>query len=135
MELVYVIKLRTGLYDQAQSWFTKAEACSGKDLDWVRETSAKYQARVAAGKLPAPRVEPKAAPSRPTGGKLTNDDAKDIFTGLMALLAWAEAEEAAHPSQNTGGSYDSDPLLEMRNRERQRTENCVIRNGVRSSCF
>jgi TPR repeat protein len=114
--------------NQAQSWFAKADACAGKDLEWVRETSAKYQARVAGGRLPAPRVQPQGRPSQPNGGRLTNDDAKNIFTGLMALLAWAMAEEAAHPSQNVDNSGAlSDPLLEMRNRERQRTENCIIR--------
>src|SRR5262249_42457375 len=109
--------------------------CAGKELDWVRETSAKFQAKIAQGQLPQPRVETPERGRAPSGGKLTSDDAKGVFAGFLALMAVAVAYDIEHPTGPSGYSSGTDVDLEIRNRERQRTENCILRNGVISTCF
>ena len=89
----------------AQTWFQKAEACQGKDLDWMREKAAKYRQRAASGRLPAVQ-EAKPESQRPTGGgKMTMADAEKIFAGFLALMVIGAALDIANGSADgTGGS-------------------------------
>jgi hypothetical protein len=80
---------------RAQSWFAKAESCQGKDLDWMREKSAKYRERAAAGRLPAVVEEPGPAKGRP------GLSAGQIIAAFLALTAIAIAVDIADgPSAN-----------------------------------
>jgi len=89
---------------QAQSWFQKAEACQGKDLDWMREKAAKYRQRAASGRLPAVQ-EPKTETPKPSGGgKMTMGDAEKIFAGFLALIVIAAAFDVANGSGAGSGS-------------------------------
>lgn len=89
----------------AQTWFQKAEACQGKDLDWMREKAAKYRQRAASGRLPAVQ-EAKPESQRPTGGgKMTMSDAEKVFAGFLALMVIGAAMDIATGSgDGTGGS-------------------------------
>ena len=89
----------------AQTWFQKAEACQGKDLDWMREKAAKYRQRAASGRLPAVQ-EAKPESQRPTGGgKMTMADAEKVFAGFLALMVIGAALDVANSSADgTGGS-------------------------------
>jgi TPR repeat protein len=88
---------------QAQAWFQKAEACQGKDLDWMREKAAKYRQRAASGQMPAVQQPKTEAPRPSSGGKMTMSDAEKVFAGLLALLVIGAAMDVASGSSGDGG--------------------------------
>jgi len=82
---------------QAQDWFARAEACSGPGLKWVKEKSAKFREKAAAGRLPAVSQE---ATKLAAGQKLA--------MGLLVTMAIAFAVEAARrPSKEPSGDVDN----------------------------
>jgi hypothetical protein len=89
----------------AQTWFQKAEACQGKDLDWMREKAAKYRQRAASGRLPAVQEAKPESPKPTGGGKMTMSDAEKVFAGFLALMVIGAAMDIATGSADgTGGS-------------------------------
>jgi TPR repeat protein len=88
----------------AQSWFAKAEACQGKDLDWMREKSAMYREKAAAGHLPA--VTASIGPPNAGAGL---SGAQKLFAGFAALVAVAIAVDMENPSSKAGSDLNPDP--------------------------
>jgi TPR repeat protein len=74
--------------NQAQSWFAKAEACNGGNLDWMRDKAARYRERAAAGRLPAIQ-----APPLPPGAAGFGEVEK-FAKGVLAMLATSLASDA-----------------------------------------
>jgi TPR repeat protein len=74
--------------NQAQSWFAKAEACNGGNLDWMRDKAARYRERAAAGRLPAVQ----AAPAPPGNAGL--GEVEKFAKGVLAMLATSLASDA-----------------------------------------
>jgi hypothetical protein len=88
---------------QAQNWFTKAESCQGKDLDWLRERAAKYRERAASGALPALRE------SKPPEGELRVSkpgEGEKLLPWLLSIMAIAAALEANGVGGGSGGPSD-----------------------------
>lgn len=103
---------------QAQSWFTRAEACDSKNLDGVREKAAKYREKAAKGYLPAVVLTAASGKS----GWAGMSDGQKVVAGLVALIVVGGALEiVAGPSSNdsTGNSnavddyYDDKSYLDM----------------------
>lgn len=87
---------------QAQSWFTRAEACDNKNLDGVREKAAKYRERAAKGYLPA--VVQTAASG--ISGWAGMSDGQKVLAGLVALtIVGVALEIVAGPSSNDSTGY------------------------------
>ena len=121
---------------QSQNWFAKAEACSGPGLEWVREKSAKFREKAAAGRLPT--VPPEAI-------KLSAG--QKSAAALLTTLALAIAAEAAKSPARTvdrdgdntsgGGGVDWQAIVEHdREMEDARRTACIISGGKTSfGCY
>ena len=93
------------MFRLSSSWFQKAEACQGKDLDWMREKAAKYRQRAASGRMPADQETKQESPQAAGGGKMTMSDAEKVFAGFLALMVIGAAMDIASGSgDGTGGS-------------------------------
>ncbi|MGA8441660.1 MAG: tetratricopeptide repeat protein [Candidatus Sulfotelmatobacter sp.] len=91
---------------QAQSWFAKAQACRGKEFDWVWQKAATYKQRAAAGHLPAVAV-----PIPPAKGAVGFSPGEKIVMGIAAFVAVAIAIDALFPQ--TEKDKDSSPAPDI----------------------
>jgi len=97
--------------NQAQSWFAKAEACNGGNLEWMRDKAARYRERAAAGRLPAVQAGPVPA------GNAGTVDVERFAKNVLAMLATSLASAALTPTSNSGTALDvnyDDLLRQMR---------------------
>jgi TPR repeat protein len=95
---------------QAQNWFAKAQACRGKEFDWVWQKAATYKQRAAAGRLPAVAV-----PIPPAKGAVGFSPGEKIVASIAAFIAVAIAIDALFPQneKEKNSSPAPDPMKIM----------------------
>jgi hypothetical protein len=91
--------------NQAQSWFAKAEACNGSNLDWMRDKAARYRERAAAGRLPVVQAGPAPAAGAGTG------DIEKFAKSVLAMLATSFATDALNANSSAASDVNYADLL------------------------
>lgn len=99
---------------QAQKWFAKAQACRGKEFDWVWQKAAIYKQRAATGHLP-----PVAVPDPPAKGAVDFTSGDKIVAGIAAFVVVALAIDALYPQkeQSSAPAPDMNAIIEKQHND------------------